>query len=417
MFKGLIKAPYEIRHTNPAVSLQLRQDLKRDESLSEELDYGERDNQLVGIAVAFSRTNPDVDVRLLTADVGPMASAKYVGLLCEDVPDDWMLSPELDERDKKLAAQNDELRIHKNAAPLFNSWFVHDGKKILKCAASLRSFSALSASQVESLMSSIKEKFPEVNDFEPKATFGLFTTASRKEIEDYKRAYLQWLEVCEKCLRTLHVTLSKLEPRPKLQIFIVNEGHKPADHSLVFLRTDGSILILTAADEDKKRLKKLPPPPPAPKRYLAIEAPSSFEFMRLVIPNIPNYPRMFKLRERELFYAVSDDRGSKSTCIKWECQQWRHKAELEEFGVTVYTDSNNLITDDELKVTVRSTNLVEPYSKKLPISITVEEISAWDEAQKLVDQLIKPRVTLDLSQKRLTSDYRSTMPEPDINKT
>ena len=74
-----------IRDSKPTVRLYLKHELKKDDSLAGELDYGERDDQLVGIASGFLKSNPGTDVRLLTHDTGPMASAKLVGLAYDAV--------------------------------------------------------------------------------------------------------------------------------------------------------------------------------------------------------------------------------------------------------------------------------------------------------------------------------------------
>jgi predicted ribonuclease YlaK len=103
----------------PLVNLVLRHDLKRLESLADELDYNERDDQLVGTAAAFKQQYPDFEVRLLTNDTGPMASARLVGLAYQVVPDNWVLQPEPDESDKKAKQLQAELEKYKQSEPRF----------------------------------------------------------------------------------------------------------------------------------------------------------------------------------------------------------------------------------------------------------------------------------------------------------
>jgi len=69
--RELVSAPKELRKGAPTVRLVLRHDLRRDETVAQDLDYTERDDQLVGIALGFKKANPDTAVRLLTNDTGP----------------------------------------------------------------------------------------------------------------------------------------------------------------------------------------------------------------------------------------------------------------------------------------------------------------------------------------------------------
>ena len=83
-----------LKQENPRIILSIRHEIKPSESLAEALDYRERDDQLVGIAYAFLQINSSADVRVLTHDTGPMASAKMVDMAFIAIPDEWLVSPE-----------------------------------------------------------------------------------------------------------------------------------------------------------------------------------------------------------------------------------------------------------------------------------------------------------------------------------
>jgi hypothetical protein len=51
-----------------------------------DLDFSRNDHLLVAEALAFAKVNQSISVKLLTADVGPMRTAKRKGLLYEAVP-------------------------------------------------------------------------------------------------------------------------------------------------------------------------------------------------------------------------------------------------------------------------------------------------------------------------------------------
>lgn len=104
----------EVRTSKPTVRLYLKQDIKPDESLSDQLIYGERDDQLVGITSSFAKLHSENQVFLLTHDTGPMTSADMVGVKFIPIPDEWLMAPETNESDKqitKLQAEVNRLKI------------------------------------------------------------------------------------------------------------------------------------------------------------------------------------------------------------------------------------------------------------------------------------------------------------------
>jgi len=86
----------EVQNANPVVRAYVRVELKRDETLAEQLDYSERDDQLVGTAALFQKNHADAEVRILTDDFGPITTAKTVGVKFDEIPNSWLLPPEED---------------------------------------------------------------------------------------------------------------------------------------------------------------------------------------------------------------------------------------------------------------------------------------------------------------------------------
>lgn len=93
---------YVIRRADPLVKLLIKSTVRPSRDLADILDYARLDDQLVGTAHNFAQQNPGLDVRVLTHDTGPMASAQAAGVRIAPVPDDWLLSPEASEADKKI---------------------------------------------------------------------------------------------------------------------------------------------------------------------------------------------------------------------------------------------------------------------------------------------------------------------------
>lgn len=149
----------------PLVRLHLRVEYRADLDLADRLNYDERDDQLVGIAAGFAKNNLTADVRVITLDIGPRASAKSVGIACELVRDDWLLEPEADEVNKQIKSLQTELQTFKNAEPAFELSLDNLEIDQKKFKASMLCYPALDENQVKTLMNRIKERFPEATDF------------------------------------------------------------------------------------------------------------------------------------------------------------------------------------------------------------------------------------------------------------
>jgi hypothetical protein len=117
-----------IKDGPPMVKLFVSPQFKVDPDLADRLDYQSKDDQLVGIAHAFSLGNPEADVRILTHDTGPMATAKMVGVKIASIPDDWLLPAESSEVDKAIKNLQSEVRRLKSAEPQFEIGFTDQNR-------------------------------------------------------------------------------------------------------------------------------------------------------------------------------------------------------------------------------------------------------------------------------------------------
>lgn len=153
----------EIRGSKPRVSIYHRQDLKRDETLADDLCYEERDDQLVGIAALFAKNNPDDEVRVLTHDTGPMASAQMVGVGFYEIPASWLLPPEADESEKQMKKLQEELARLKKAEPTIEA-HLDSGSNFI---AERLAFSPLEEVEIATLMKKIMSHFPMATSIAP----------------------------------------------------------------------------------------------------------------------------------------------------------------------------------------------------------------------------------------------------------
>ncbi len=404
----------------PLVELCLRQDLRRDEAASGDLNYDERDDQLVGIALAFQKSNPSVPVRLLTNDTGPMASAKAVGLGYQELPDEWLLPREVDEATKRENELKAEIARYKRLEPSFDIEFLCLDERHLK--ASLQMYRALSSREVDELLARLADKFPLCSDFgvseaQERVTerllepFGfrvreVFQPATPEEISAYRKSYEAWKQECAEKLSNLHTALHRRQAWPQIRVSIINVGSRPADDALFIANVQGKIALRPPRrDEDDSDQRKhddvvglrLSPAPTAPKGRWNRTDPFTGSGMlsnltRMFEPRgdfrmvVPPGPSVFR-RDANALYLKEGSRGVPSQRIEYECAQWRHQqsAEVLEFDVLCALKPGH--HSGSVRMEMHAANLTTPESAQLPITLSVEESSCLEIAQQMVAAL------------------------------
>ena len=136
-----------IRDARPCVKLYIKPEYNPDPDLAGRLDYGERDDQIIGTISTFKKQNSEADVRLLTDDGTPMATARSLQIAVAAIPEAWLLPPEKTETEKKLHSVQAELTRLKKTEPEFRiACLDADGKPVERLEYALERFEALSES-------------------------------------------------------------------------------------------------------------------------------------------------------------------------------------------------------------------------------------------------------------------------------
>ncbi len=166
-----------VRPADPAVKLFIRTALRPSPELAEVLDYDRTDDQLVGTAHAFVQQNPGADVRVLTHDTGPMASAQMVGIFIAPVSDNWLLPPEPSEADKRIRSLEAEVARLTDAEPKF-SIADTDGNELSTLEFEFVHYEPLTQAELSVLVEKLEQRFPLATDFGPRERTERATLAS-----------------------------------------------------------------------------------------------------------------------------------------------------------------------------------------------------------------------------------------------
>jgi hypothetical protein len=420
-----------VREAGPSVKLFVRPDIKPSDDLAEILNYGEPDDVLVGVAHSFLSQNTDSDVRVLTHDSGPMASAKMVGVPIAVIPDEWLLKPEQSEADKRIKFLEAEVARLKQAEPSFDIACLDitgaECDKLDQLEAIF--YDPISDNEVINLTARLKARCPMATDFGPRessernARLGgllplalnvkeIFTPATDQEINEYGKNYTSWLEKCEEALRNLHTAMQRVASPPSFEFLISNEGTRPATDALVTFAAKGRFGIMpppyrpTEEDEESEDKQKedqeiaLPKPPMPPKgswkpkhyEYLFGQADllASLSATRMPPLGLSVRPFLGHLEPKinlNAFYYKPNRLVSPAPEFSLECKQWRHSVKPESFEgqISVSRDADEI--SGAVECTVHAGNASQPTTKLVPVKIKVKHVKASTMAAELVERI------------------------------
>lgn len=401
-----------VRSDNPVVTLSVNVGLRPTEALTE-LDYRERDDQLVGVTHAYQALNEHVDARVLTGDLGPLASARMVGVEVLEVPDGWLLPPESSEEAKKIKRLETALAKATDNRPEFEiEYRGADGFLAKRLEAVVARYAPLSDSEIAALLQTLTSTWPlqttcsEPNPAERQLSSVIFNEVfvppTKEEITHYReRLYPKWRTACEQLLRGCHTSLDTVWPL--ITFMAKNVGATPAKDALVTLEAKGDFQ-LTLPPSKRQRMKKVGlPAPPTPPRGLwkqRLNDLTSFERLARdfsldglgLAPRVPTSPiRGPERRDPNSFYWKPERPWRPMPSMALECEQWRHGLPEEPFEALIQVDKSASSVSGAVELQIHAENLVEPAILLVPVRIEVRDVSPFDAAMSLVEDLKSPK--------------------------
>lgn len=385
--------------SNPRVRLTIKPNIRPSPAHGNSLDYSERDDQLVGIAATFAEENRNIDVRLLTHDTGPMASARMIGLRFVEVPETWLLPPETDETQKRITALQEELKRYENAEPAITI-DVRDRGDTPPFEWTLETYPPLDFQTIAALLERLKSRFPIATCFEPDqqgpsktSRLGIadrFVPATDKEIAEYQESYAAWLVECKTFLKTLHEKLADQTKWPEVEAVFNNEGARPADDALITFDAKGPLQILLPPGDEEQQELNLPSPPTPPRGHYRLsrllEANSIFREFSQNLDIAGGLTS--RSRDANAFYWKPGPPKTfpVKTC-SLECKQWRHQAGEKSIALAIVAGIGIQSGSDvrgALEITVHAANMTHSVTKQTPIRIHVQAGNTYSKALELI---------------------------------
>lgn len=404
-----------VRASAPSVIMRIRQDVKPDAALDCELMYVERDDQLVGIASTISKAYPAVNVKIMTHDIGPIASAKTVGVEFFSIPDDWLLPPETDESEKQVSALQAELKKYKQNEPEFDFLVKVDEAIVQKIDLSVSYYDQASDAEVEQLIGLLRSYCPETEDFGPLeapkqmrapgggaifevgGAFEVFRPATQRDIDGYKIKYKKWIDESRVFFKQIHNHLNRPSALSVVSVGLKNTGFLPSDDNLISFSCRGDFFLQptdSSQDENEVEDFSLPAPPVAPKgsmkdmsNWLGASLFSSSIGDMLSLQN--GHFRMPEILRHDpnAFYWKPSRPDSPVSKVSLECDQWRHQVDWEWFCFHLHAPHIAGKYSGVLEVELHAKNILNKIEKRYYVSLDVDVRSSVSAAESLIHSL------------------------------
>ena len=431
-----------VRESGPRVILSVERQHAYDRDLEDQLDYQERDDQLVGTLHEFAQRHKGTDARLLTHDTLPQYTARGLGLAADAIPDSWLLPPESTASERELTSLRSEITRLKKAEPSCSIRCVdRSGAELERYRADVTWFKPLTDAQIDELMQRLKERFPLASDFGSRQptvrpveletgfdwltghTEETYTPATDKQIETYREEeYPKWLERCEEILRAHDRVLQRRTALPELSFLAENTGTRPATDALVMIEAEGDFRIQPPPpadgeeelnDEDdvppSPNPEELPQPPVAPRgrwqrtsRAFPGDALRNLDALGRSLSKWPNFDpptvsghllRIAELHEPwsppdpNAFHYKPERPSSPRSSFSLSSDQWRHGDGEEPFDVQIPIPADQDKIEGALLFRIQAANLSASASKRIPVRISITRVSAFESAQSMVEEL------------------------------
>lgn len=376
-----------------------------------DLDANRPDDSILFEIIAYRTANPDRDVTLLTHDTNPLVTAKRLGIPFQVIPDDWLLAPESDERDKEiraLKARNDELE--KRTPQIEISLIGNKEEELRKVEAVVYQYPEFSSRESDLLIEQVKLAYPMRTNFEndSKKQNDLSSIPHIKilgsskyipppeiEITKYQQIdYPDWLESVAVKLNELPKHISKRNNGIKVSLSLSNSGNVPAEHLIFRLEVSDGFVILPPSRNGKQEHSdswSFPSPPAGPQgRYeehgfLALSRMLASE--NLFAKNNNDYVKSLhsgsvgsSARDRNGFYYKQGRPIHPKALWEFECDEFLHKGKPETFLLELGILQISNVVNGKLKCSVMGKNIPSPTIIDIPLIVSIAKGNTFEAA-------------------------------------
>ena len=366
--------PQEQKPTSPHVILRLYDATQPKQDLAGSLDFNQNDDQIIGYLARFRADNPEAEARLLTRDSGPILTSRNLNIPYEIPDENWILSPETDDRDRKIQELDKQVAELKSQEPRFQ--IQCDGQESNRpgyAKVHYNVFRPLEPAEQDQLLRQLQVLHP------PTVAYHAGVPVSAiKEYEE--KNHPEWIVKCREVMAEFHTDIQQ-DHFPEITFEIENIGSRPATNARIDIEVKGNFGITRPVSELKKYAlfrRKLPPTPPAQPKPIRQDFLSLGRgFPDSGFPSFPMHNLAPPPHDKEAFYYHNMPKDPTSQrSISLTCDLWRHAVGPGAFTVRVVPSATDNAVTGEVICTVHADNLTKPAMFKLVLTLSPDHQSA-----------------------------------------
>jgi hypothetical protein len=335
------------------------------------------------------------------------------------VPEHWLLAPEKDERDRKIAALEAQVAALKSAeAALSVELTSNEGESLESIDGSFPQYPNLTEAEIARLVEAARGRHPEVTSFDsapahPSAAGqdGLNLLIARMsgwqaptddQISRYQAEYKGWLDTVRKRFEQFGHFLTMRHRLRRIRISLANTSSRPADEVLLELTVHGGTTLLASVGDEVPdliaQIEKLPlgvelPAPPLPPRgeylYEAFARNAHFGLghsdiasqLRSYMPDLSAVRSSLAKRDRHEFYRREEE-DKPTAQASFSCEEFRHQRAPKRFSLWIIVPIQAESAKGKLHFRASARNMSAPVDLYIPIDIGCETRSTYEVAAK-----------------------------------
>lgn len=356
-----------IRDKPARVIARFAPDVPNDESRS-------NDDSILFEIAEMARTKGNGACALITHDTNLKVKARRRGLTFFAVPDEWLLPPEPDERDKRVKQLEEQVARLSRLCPVIEIG-AGNGAAI---ELTVPDYAPLEPAVVTRLIDAMRARYPMKTDFSltPSQELTAYSGFGRQrpppdwEVGKYQKKYLEWEERIRARLADFHSALRIREATIDLCLLVANTGSAPAEHIEVEIAaSEGLVLARPRAFSKLIEALLLPPRPPSPPepRSQLEDLSRHTQLSDIGAFTPPHISSMGLRRDRDEFY-LKEGKDTDTRWV-WGAEHMRHGKQPEPFNGKLGLQAQTRPSGGQISVVVSAGNLPEAQRRQFPVGI------------------------------------------------
>lgn len=342
-----------------------------------DLDFEIPDNRLIAEALMLRSEGNDVVV--VSHDTGPLFTAQLSGLRFLEVPEEWLLPAEKDDRDKKIDQLEKEIIFLRSQAPNIAVRFRDSNdQEVDTLDIEIMVVPQLSEQDVLRAIDLVQDASPQwkQNSFNNQALYGLgafMAPPTSESIEKYENEYAAFLRRTQSFLRDLPLLIREASKVTSITLCISNDGIVPADELITHVTLGGNFRWRNSRLFAHGEIS-LPTPP---------ERPSGLSFGQDIVSLhrsiLPLSTRMPDRDPTKLYwFSEQDDTETDIVDLRCDALRQRHPQSL---LLRLAPGENQQA--GALTTMITAKNLPEPAEVRLPIRVEEKPMTLLEAVRRL----------------------------------